>query len=114
MAYTSDDKQVAASVTASIASDLPDGSVFSSLNEVSDFFEFAPVGFSDTRRAGCYQGLELRTNQWRVEALKVDDVTSSYFLDESRFPSGTAEFDSALLMRDIPVTWQALSLMSAN
>ncbi len=114
VAYTSDDKQVAASVTASIVSDLPDGSVFSTLGEVSDFFEYAPVGFSDTRRAGCYQGLELRTNQWRVEPLKVDEVTSSYFLDESRFPSGTAEFDSALLMRDIPVTWEALSPMSAN
>ncbi len=114
VAYSSCDEQVGASVSASSVDALPPGSIFSTLDEVSAFFEFAPVGFSATRRSGCYEGLELRTNAWSIEPLKVDDVTSSFFLDSIRFPSGTVEFDSALLMHDIPVTWTALSSVSAN
>jgi hypothetical protein len=47
------------------------------------------------------------TSAWRVEPLRVEAVRSSFFADRSRFPAGSVEFDSALLMRDIPVTWKA-------
>jgi hypothetical protein len=37
--------------------------------------------------------------------LDVDKIQSSYFEDPSRFPSGSVEFDCALLMRDIVHEW---------
>ncbi len=37
----------------------------------------------------------------------MEEVYSSYFADERRFPKGSVEFDCALLMRDIPHAWRA-------
>jgi hypothetical protein len=52
-------------------------------------------------------GLVLETNQWRVEALAVTEVSSSYFADDSIFPKGSVEFDHALIMRNIEHQWHA-------
>jgi hypothetical protein len=39
----------------------------------------------------------------------VDVVESTFFLDEERFPPGSVEFDSALIVRDIPHEWRRLA-----
>jgi hypothetical protein len=45
----------------------------------------------------------------------VQSVESSFFDDRTLFPSGVAEFDSALLMRDIPASWLGhASLMTSS
>jgi hypothetical protein len=89
------------------AETMPSGSVFGSVEEASRFFEGGSVGYSDTSLPNQYDGLELRAFRWQVEPLDVTDVASSFFEDGSRFPAKSAEFDSALLMRDIEHEWHA-------
>jgi hypothetical protein len=43
-----------------------------------------------------------------MQALAVEQVESSFFNDPRRFPSGSVEFDCALLMRGIRHEWRAL------
>jgi hypothetical protein len=100
------DGEVTMRLRARLASALPERSVFASLDEASRFFEGGAVGYSATRRAGRLDGMRLCTRDWQVEPLAVESVFSSYFADEARFPRGTAAFDSALLMRNIPHRWQ--------
>jgi hypothetical protein len=47
-----------------------------------------------------------------VEPLRVEEVFSSYFMDEKRFPRGTATFDCALLMRNIEHEWHVAADLS--
>ena len=103
----SDDGEVQVRVAAEVAAELPRGSVFGSADEASSFFESGSLGYSATRDGGRFDGLELRCHEWRVQPLQVEEVASSYFEDESRFPAGSVEFDCALLMRDIRHEWHA-------
>ena len=86
---------------------LPPGSVFGSLGEASTFFESGALGYSATRRPGVFDGLELRTRGWRVAPLAVTHVTSTFFENPARFPTGSAAFDCALVMRDVVHEWHA-------
>ena len=87
------------------ADTLPSSSCFDSLLEASAFFEGGCLGYSVTRDETRLDGLLLRTLEWRVEALAVTTARSSYFDDGARFPSGSVEFDHALIMRDILHEW---------
>ena len=82
-----------------------EGSVFDSLSAASCFYEAGSLGYSDTRTAGRYDGLELRVPRWEAHALDTREVRSSFFDDPTRFPPGSVRFDCALLMRDIAHTW---------
>lgn len=86
---------------------LPATSVFASTEDASQFFENGSIGYSATRRTGHFECLELKTFKWRVEPLNVESVGSSFFDDQQQFPSGSTQFDSALLMRAIPHEWRA-------
>jgi hypothetical protein len=110
----SDDDRTRVDVRGRIAPSLPGGSIFAGLAEASAFFQRGSVGYSATRRPGEYDGLELRVAEWRVEALAVEHVASSFFDDASRFPRGSAAFDCALVMRGIHHTWHALSKLSGS
>jgi hypothetical protein len=101
----SDDGETRVHVSGTVTGHLPESSVFSSLSEASSFFERGSLGYSATRRNGRYDGLELKCAKWRVEALEVERVESSFFEDAHRFPRGTAAFDCALLMRGIRHEW---------
>jgi hypothetical protein len=90
---------------------LPAGSVFRSLAHASAFFEGGSLGYSATGRTGVYDGLELRSFTWRVEPLAVSGVRSSFFEDLRRFPTGSVEFDCALLMRNVEHEWHAREQM---
>jgi len=83
----------------------PETSVFSSLQDASDFFEKGSLGYSVTKQPGEFDGLELNTFNWQVQPLAVDRVVSSFFDDESLFPQGSVGFDCALLMRQIEHEW---------
>jgi hypothetical protein len=93
------------SVEGRTADQLPADSIFSSLSEASRFLADGSLGYSATGRSGVYDGLELRTFEWRIEPLAVDHVASSLFEDRRLFPTGSATFDSAFLMRDIEHEW---------
>lgn len=101
----SDDGETLVHVSGTVAERLPDSSVFSSLSAASDFFAGGSLGYSPTRRAGRYEGLELRCASWGVVPLDVDRVESTFFEDQRRFPRGSAAFDCALLMRGIDHEW---------
>lgn len=62
---------------------------------------------------GEYDGLELRTFNWDVASLEVGRVESSLFSDASVFPTGSVEFDCALLMRGIEHEWHGRESLKA-
>ncbi len=99
------DGAVSVEVTGDEADSLPATSCFGSLAEASVFFESGSLGYSVTRDGGRLDGLLLRTTEWRLRALSVSAVRSSYFADRARFPEGSIEFDHALVMRDISHEW---------
>jgi hypothetical protein len=92
-------------VEGQVAGALPPTSLFGSLEEASAFFERGSLGYSLTSRPGEFDGLELRSFNWHVQSLAVDRVESSFFEDRALFPTGSVEFDCALLMRGIDHEW---------
>ncbi|PWU14771.1 MAG: hypothetical protein C5B50_16655 [Verrucomicrobia bacterium] len=83
----------------------PATSCFRSLTEASEFFEKGSLGYSSTHDAHRLDGLLLRTEGWRLRALSVKEVASSFFSDPQKFPSGSILFDHALVMRDLNHEW---------
>jgi hypothetical protein len=98
-------------VEARRATRLAESALFRSVEDASAFFERGSVGYSpsararEVSRATDFEGLELRTLNWRVEPLAMESVASSFFENERLFPKGSIEFDSALLMRGIRHEW---------
>jgi hypothetical protein len=94
-------------ITARIARSLEVGSVFRSLDEASEFFRGGSLGYSASSRPGVFDGLELRTQNWQVQPLAIEHLSSSWFADASIFPAGSVAFDCALLMRGIGHSWHS-------
>lgn len=107
VAFTSDDGSVRVAVSVREASEMPERSVFKSLPEASAFFRQGSLGYSATRDSTCSDGLELQCDSWNATPAIVDHAESSYFDDLDRFPPGSAVLDSALLVRDLDVSWRA-------
>ena len=102
----SDDGVTRVLVDAHLSDGLPAGSVFGDLKTASAYFEGGSVGYSTGRNGdGRLDGLELRSLGWKVEALRVERIESSFFDDVRRFPNGSIRFDCALLMRGIEHEW---------
>src|SRR5262245_11156318 len=99
------DREVSVRVIGEDSEKLPASSCFASLTDASGYFEGGSLGYSVTRDAGRLDGLRLRTLEWRVSALAVSSVQSSFFADKKRFPEGSIEFDHALIMRDLLHEW---------
>jgi hypothetical protein len=108
------DRAVKVIFSATLSADLPPGSCFRSVREASKFFENGSVGYSARSSGPRLDGIQLRTQQWKVEPLAVEDVYSSYFADHSIFPEGTSSFDCALIMRNIPHEWHAANDISVE
>jgi uncharacterized protein YqjF (DUF2071 family) len=113
VAFAADDGSAAVDVAVEVTDDLGPSALFASLEDASGFFERGSLGYSATRRPGRYDGLALRTSAWRVEPVRVDHARSSYFEDPTFFPPGSAVLDHALLMRRVPVAWEAAPTMVA-
>lgn len=82
-------------------------SIFASLQESSAFFEKGSLGYSVRQNSPQLDGLTLQTQGWSVQALQVDELQSSFFADETRFPRGSITFDHALIMQNIAHEWHA-------
>jgi Uncharacterized conserved protein (COG2071) len=96
-------------VTLTVAPAWPGGSaLFADLAEASRFFRLSSAGYSPTRDPNRLEGLELETEGWRVEPGLVSRARSSFFDDPALFPPGSAELDTALVMRDVAVRWRVL------
>lgn len=107
VALTSDDGATSLAVRGHVADRLPATSVFGSLAAASAFFQAGSLGYSATSSPSRFQGMELSCRNWHVDPLAVDEVQSSLFDDKTLFPSGSIEFDCALLMRGIAHQWQS-------
>lgn len=110
----SDDGQTHVLVAGRVAREIPESSVFGSLQEASDFFERGSLGYSVTTIPGKYDGLELHSFNWRVKPLAVKEVQSSFFQNDELFPPGSIEFDCALLMLGIDHEWHGKGNLSAH
>jgi hypothetical protein len=92
------------SIDATVATALPQDSIFPDLKTASDFFAAGAVGYSPSR-SNRLDGLALHTNSWKVEPLSVEKVESTFFDNPNTFPKGSIHFDCALVMRNIPHEW---------
>lgn len=99
--------QTHVAVRGSICEQLPVSSIFQTMEQASNFFKAGSLGYSATRDCHRLEGLELRCRSWRVEPLEVTELRSSLFDDEAIFPSGSIEFDCALVMRNIEHEWHS-------
>lgn len=86
---------------------LPRASIFPSLAEATGFFSLGATGYSATHTEGHYHGMELRCLDWTIVPVQVEEARSCFFDDRERFPEGTAQLDSALLMRGIAHEWHS-------
>lgn len=102
---TSKDGETRLNVDGTAAQEFPKDSVFESLQEASDFFERGTLGYSATAEKGNFDGLELKTDSWSVQALDVKSVESIYFQKSGDFPEHSVHFDHALLMKGIDHEW---------
>ncbi len=108
VALRSRDGETVVRIEAHLANEWPTGSVFASLEQASAFLKEGNCGWSPCEGGRHFEGVELRTERWEMQSLAVTHVQSSFFSDKPRFAPGSVEFDSALLMRGIPHTWNAL------
>ncbi|MHC2068812.1 DUF2071 domain-containing protein [Bremerella sp. T1] len=102
---TSRDRQTHFLVQGELSDKFPTGSIFESLDDVSQFFEAGSLGYSPSHRLNHFDGLELRSLNWRTLPLAIDKIESSFFDNVDLFPPGSATFDNALLMRGIDHQW---------
>ena len=71
------------------------------------FFRTGSLGYSATQDPKALDGIVLDAKEWRVRPFQVHHVFSSFFEDTERFPSGTIEFDHALIMRNSVHAWHS-------
>ena len=114
IALESDDGQTRLLVKGTVTERLPRSSIFSSVGEASRFFRAGALGYSDTRTPGVYDGVELRSFDWRVSPLGMERVECNLFSDASNFPPGSAEFECALLMRSTEHEWHGRESLHAE
>jgi hypothetical protein len=106
--FAARDGSAAVKVTVRVEEQLKGSELFGDTAAASAFFERGGLGFSATRDPDRLDGLALETSAWQVEPATVVEARSSFFDDVSTFPAGSVEIDCALVMRRVPVTWQAL------
>jgi uncharacterized protein YqjF (DUF2071 family) len=111
MAIRARDGRMAVDLRAQQSDSLPNTSCFASLQESSAFFAGGSVGYSVTHDSTRLDGIRLHTHDWRVHPLAVEQVHSTFFADESVFPTGSVAFDHALIMRDIGHEWHEVAEM---
>jgi len=93
---------------------LPSSSCFKNLEEASLFFQTGSLGYSMARDSQTLDGIVLETKAWQVRPFQVDQVFSSFFNDDTRFPANSVQFDHALIMRDISHAWHTAPELSGS
>ncbi len=106
-AMKSKDGAIEVKFKGSVSGDFPENSFFSSLDEASSFFEKGSLGYSVTKGGKELDGITLQIENWKVEALNLDSISSNFYENETLFPKGSIEFDHALLMRNIAHEWHS-------
>ena len=106
IAFKSSDNTTIA-INAEKTNDFNSTSIFETLANVSDFMKNGALGYSPN--GDKYEGLLLKTYNWKVEPLKVKSVFSSFFENTNNFPKDSVQFDNALLMTSIEHEWDSVA-----
>lgn len=80
-----------------------ESTLFPTVEDASQFYRAGSIGWSPRRDGRGAEAVELSTTRWVAEAGRVNEVGSSFF---DGLPRGAAQIDSALVMRDLPVSWR--------
>lgn len=92
-------------INARESSRFPMGSLFKTLDRASAFFRRGNIAYAPRYKHEIFDGIELHIPKWEVEALRVNEVQSSFFEDLNHFPKGSVYFDHALLMKNCEHEW---------
>lgn len=79
--------------------------LFPSLQAASDFYRAGRIGWSRGHDKTTLEPAELTAPGWAVQGATVRELRSTFF---DTMPDGVASFDSALVMRDLPLTMTAV------
>lgn len=109
MGVTSSDGAADVRFSARISEKWQPTPAFETFEEVSEFFRKGDCGFSCSRSGKELEGLQLKTLEWNMTPMKVESQHSTFYSDLLRFPVGSIEFDSGLLMRGLPHEWHQLT-----
>jgi hypothetical protein len=90
------------------AENIPESSVFSSFQEISDFFKEGADGYSPAREEKCSQGICLVTDTWNMRPFHVESSATTFFADAFAIEESKMLFDSAVVMRDVEHEWQRI------
>lgn len=112
VAFRVRDGSVDVDVHVEVTPALTGSALFPDVDAASRFFEQGAVGWSPGHDGSTLEGLRLDTTAWRVDPCRVVSARSSFLDDPSRFPPGSAVLDCALVMRRVPVTWDALPALA--
>lgn len=102
---TSKDGEVEVRLRGKTAEHLPTSSVFENEKLASNFFKDGALGYSATATGDRLEGMRLKIKSWQTQPLQIESVYSSFFADQTKFPTGSVQFDCALLMRNIEHEW---------
>jgi uncharacterized protein YqjF (DUF2071 family) len=97
------DRTTEVSFSGDDALQLPASSCFKSVQE--DFFRSVDAGSSLSEDSQTLEGIALDGKEWKIRPFRISRLSSSFFDDRNHFPSGSIEFDHALVMRDIAHAW---------
>ena len=92
----------------------PAGSVFETLDGASEFYRHGNVGWSDADSGCCLEGMQLECSRWELSPVLVERFESSYLQDPNRFPPGSVEFDSGLLMWNLEHEWHECGILKVR
>jgi hypothetical protein len=90
--------------------ELPKSSVFSTMEQITDFFRGGSEGYSPIRSGKCLQGMCLVTHTWNMTPLHVETIETTYFTNKLSLKG--IKVDSVVIMRDISHEWKSLSPMN--
>lgn len=77
-------------------------SLFPTVQAASDFHRDGAIGWSPRRDGRGVEPIELTSDAWAVEPGRINEIRSSSF---DALPSGAAELDSVVIMRNLPLVW---------
>ena len=105
VAVHSDDGRTHLAVEGVAASELPASSVFRSVAEASEFFRRGSLGYSATATPGLFDGLELRTFDWRGPAAGDHGGGVQLLRGPGNVPGRLGGVGLRLLMRGVEHEW---------
>jgi hypothetical protein len=93
---------------------LPSTSVFSTIEELSEFFRGGADGYSPTKKGDCLQGMCLVTHTWNMTPLHIETLDTTFFTNTLQISRDSIKLDSVVIMRDISHEWKSLSSINLS